>query len=134
MVLLKLLKVTWVVFGLKAPAFLWIAATGLVLFTCFWLLWLWAVIQRECRLHRAIRSSLESIKAQYPRKANDGLAASAYDAVVRLFEKLPAYRQAWEAYDALILVRRNATGDDQFWAAESAEQSFNETVVIDTRL
>jgi len=124
----------YTLFGIDAPIFLWIAAAGLVAFTCFWLLMLWIVIRRECRLHSQVRSNLESIRTRYPRKASEGLSAPAYDAIVRLFAKTPALRQPWDAYNALILLRRTPAGEDQFWATESADHAFSEAMVIDTRL
>ena len=134
MTVLDVLKIPGTLFGLDAPIFLWIAAAGLVIFSCYWLLRLWLVIRRECRLHSQVRSNLESIRTRYPRKASDGLSAPAYDAIVRLFEKTPALRHPWDAYNALILSRRSSSSEDQFWATESADHAFSEAVVIDTRL
>ena len=64
----------------------------------------------------------------------EGLSGSAYDATLRTFEQTPSLLPAWHRFNAEIVMRRTAAGDDGFWAPESAEGAFNDATVIEPRL
>jgi hypothetical protein len=134
MSLLELLKYSESHGGLLAPAFLWYASAVLIAGTFSCLMWLCWLVLRERRLHRKIRTRLESVTRQFSRKAGDGLSAPAYDAVVRLFEQTPPLSHAWQNYNSMILRRRDSSGEEQYWSTEIPDQAFSESAVIDTRL
>jgi hypothetical protein len=62
-----------------------------------------------------------------------GLPQTAYEAVGRLFQSTPL-GSLWDGFDAQLVVRRDARGDDRYWTSASAETVFNEGSVLEPRL
>jgi len=121
-------------FGLvEAPAFIWIAAAGLLAVTLAILLWLVRRIYRERRLHQRITRGLRAIKSGYSSDLRNGLPQTAYEAVGRLFETTP-FASLWDSFDAQLVVRRDAAGNDRFWTSVSAETVFNEASMLEPRV
>jgi hypothetical protein len=59
--LLRLLKLDWTFFGLKAPRLAWAGGGGLLLITLLILGWLWLRVLRELRSHERGRGGLEAV-------------------------------------------------------------------------
>jgi ABC-type transporter Mla subunit MlaD len=129
--LIELLKAKWTFYGLDAPIFALLAAAGLILWTLLYQLpRLWWLVHRECRRHSAITKQLEAIGMEHGVNAREGLSVSAYDAIARVFKEDSVLRSAWRGFNAQIIMQHGVTGDDRFWASESAEGTFNEAAVI----
>jgi hypothetical protein len=62
------------------------------------------------------------------------LSGAACAAIARAFEETPSLLRAWHRFNAQLVMRRGPTGEARFWSAESAEEAFNETTVIEARL
>jgi hypothetical protein len=134
MPLLALVKAKWILFGLEAPQFIWIAAALLLLGTLSQSVRLWWLIAREKALHRQIITQLEVMQAEYRVSGRAGLADTAYDAIVQVFREHAAFLPAWHNFEAQMLRQTNAAGQPGWWATESANSAFNATAVIEPRL
>lgn len=134
MSLISLLKITWTVVGLKAPWFAWVAAGVLFGGTIFLLGWLWWLVRKEVRIHLRTLERLKDLKARFHSIPREGLTREAYDAIAQVFEGTPSLGPAWHNFNAQILFRLNSTGEERFWASESADGAFSEAVVIEPRL
>ena len=114
-----------------APDFIWWAAGILlfvplcVLFRLFWL------VRKECRSLERTASFIHQIRSRNPVVANRGLSAAAYDILIQVFAKVESLRLAWAGFDSLVVRRRNSSGEDEFWATESAAVAFNEVLVFE---
>jgi ABC-type transporter Mla subunit MlaD len=128
------LKVEWMLAGINAPALIWVGALLLALFTVYMLIRLWWAVRREKRLHQRVRTGLERIRGEFPRRPGEGLAAPAFDSVVRLFESEPVLAAAWDASSSQVLTRRSADGDETFWSADSADAALSEEATTGSRL
>ncbi len=120
--------------GLKAPAFIWFAAAVLLIGTLCTLGWFWWLIRREQQIHASVTNRLKALRSEHPVRPGEGLSGSVYDTVVQLFEETPSLLPAWRSFDSQRLTRRNANGEDQFYASESAEGTFGDATVIDSRI
>jgi hypothetical protein len=134
MPLLALVKAKWILFGLEAPQFIWIAAALLLLGTLAQSIRLWWLIAREKVLHQRIIAQLEAIQAEYRAPARTGLAEAAYDAVVQIFRAYPPLFPAWYNFEAQMLRQADAAGQLRWWATASATSAFNATAVIEPRV
>lgn len=63
MTLLRLLKLDWTFFGLKAPRFAWAGGGGLLLITLLIPGWLWFRVLRERRIHDRVRRSISDTES-----------------------------------------------------------------------
>ena len=61
MPLLAMVKAKWILFGLEAPQFIWIAAALLLLGTLAQSIRLWWLTTREKVLHQRVIAQLEAI-------------------------------------------------------------------------
>src|SRR5918911_778351 len=78
MPLLALVKAKWILFGLEAPQFIWIAAALLLFGTLSQSLRLWWLVAREKALHRQIMTQLEALQTESRALGQAGLADAAY--------------------------------------------------------
>lgn len=134
MPLIELLKVKWTTYGLDAPGFAWIAAGGFVVGTLLILGWLLWVVFRESRIHRKAAKQLQDRRTEYTPGPRQGLSGPAYDALVQVFEQISSLKPAWRSFNSQILTRRDNTGEERFWASESAEVAFSDAAVVEPRL
>ncbi len=77
---------------------------------------------------------LKEIRGANPLIAGDGLSIAAFDSVNRLFEASEPLQQAWRGFQRQVLVVRNLSGEDRVYSSDSADNAFNESAVIDSRL
>ncbi|MGD0076216.1 MAG: hypothetical protein ABSD31_18025 [Candidatus Binataceae bacterium] len=121
-------------FGINAPLFIWVAAFLLLLGTIVVLGQLFWIIIRESRLHESIETRLREIRGANPLIAGEGLSLAAFDSVEQLFEASEPLQQAWRGFQRQVLLVRNLSGDDRIYSSDSADNAFNESTVIDSRL
>jgi hypothetical protein len=129
-----MVKAKWVLFGLEAPQFIWIAAVLLLLGTLAQSLRLWWLIAREKALHRRVIAQLEAMQAEYCAPARTGLAEPAYEAVVQVFREHLPLLPAWHNFEAQMLGQADAAGQLRWWATASASSAFTATAVIEPRV
>jgi hypothetical protein len=79
--------------------------------------------------------ALKKIKSQFPRPPGRGTPALVFDHHIReAFEKMQVLAPAWDAFVALLVVRRDAEGHDEYWLTEGAESAFNEDSIFGGRI
>jgi len=127
-------KGKWTVSIVEAPPFAWLAAAILLAGTLIFLFWLWWLVRRERGIHSRIVTRLSEIKARESSGPAGGLSAASFDAVAQIFEKIPSLKARWTQFSAQTIVKPTSSGEDRFWAAESAEQDFSEANVIGPRI
>ncbi len=120
--------------GVNPPLFIWLAAAALLLVTVYFLGRFFWIIYRESRLHAAIVSRLNEIKNANPVTAAEGLSSASFDASGELFEISEPLRDAWRGFQRQVFVVRNASGEDRFYSTDSADEAFNDSIVIDSRI
>src|SRR5262245_28002330 len=99
MLVLAMVKAKWILFGLEAPPFIWIAAALLMLGTLAQSSRLWWLIAREKALHRRVIAQLEALQAEYRPPGRTGLAEAAYAAIVQVFREHPPLLPAWHNFE-----------------------------------
>ncbi len=134
MTLIEFLKAKWTIFGLDAPIFTWLAAAGLLIGTLCALSWLWWLVRREQQIHSSVTNRLKALHSERVVRPGEGLSGSTYDAVVQIFLGTPPLLSAWRGFNSQMVPRRIPTGEEHFYASESAESAFSDAVVIDSRL
>ncbi|MGH9773076.1 MAG: hypothetical protein ACRD4Q_15480, partial [Candidatus Acidiferrales bacterium] len=132
--LLDLLRAQSTHWGLSAPTFAWWAAVVLLIVPLLVLIYLWWRIGSEARRLKSTASSVEQLRAREPPPPSQGLSTAAYESLVRVFAKSDSFRGAWNAFNSLIVPRRNSSGEYEYWASESSDIAFSEAAVIETRL
>jgi uncharacterized coiled-coil DUF342 family protein len=122
------------ILGINAPWFIWVGACLLLFGTIVSLGRLFWIILRESRLHARIETRLREIRGANPVIAGDGLSPAAFDSVEQLFEASEPLQQAWRGFQRQVLLVRSLSGEDRIYSSDSADNAFNESVVIDSRL
>ncbi len=117
----------------QAPLFIWLAAVGLVVGTCVFLMILQSLVRRERHLYQRITRDLRAVKSKHGPAPRNGLPQAAYDELVQCFETT-SLAPVWDIFAAQLVVRVDATGTDCFWTSESAETVFNEASVLESQL
>ena len=131
---LAMLKAHWTLFGLEAPQFIWVAAMLLLGGTLVQIVRLWWLVSGERILYGRVMGQLEAINTEYGTSGREGLSEAAYAAVAHVFHEYRPLLPAWRNFDAQMLSRPDATGENRLWATASAECAFNATTVIEPRL
>ncbi len=120
--------------GINPPLFIWLAAGGLLLVTVYFLGRFFWIVYRESRLHAAIVSRLNEIKGANHVTAAEGLSPASFDAAGQLFEISEPLQDAWRGFQRQVFVVRNGSGKDRFYSTDSADEAFNDSIVIDSRI
>lgn len=129
-----ILRTEWEYVGLKAPALIWVGAAVLLAGTAALLFRLWWKVRREKALHGDLRTKLEAVLKEFPRRPGEGLTLEAWDALDCVFGTVPSLRVPWSAYKAGAVAEVSASGEDQYWSTDSAEASFTDGSMIESRL
>lgn len=119
--------------GIKAPLLIWGGAFALVAVAMGLLVRLALSVRRELARHGTIMSGLDALRDKFPRQGTAGLALEGFNALEELF-KDTAWTVPWSRYKAHVLFEQSQFGEEQAWAAESAEVGFTEAAVTDSRL
>jgi hypothetical protein len=117
--------------GHSAPDFIWWAAVSLVLIPLYLLIQLFLQVRKESKSLERIVTDICQIQSQYPVIASRGLSTDGYDRLVQLFSTVPSLKHAWNSFDSLVVRRRNATGEDECWATETAGLAFSDALVFE---
>jgi hypothetical protein len=146
MMLLDLLRAHWNIWGLDAPKFAWLAAAGLLVVPLCVLLYLFREVHgqftilsdaadRIDRLHSRMSARLNGGAENAPRSSfKNGLTAGAYSALADILGNAPTLSHAWSSYAATLVVRSVGTGEEQFWASESAAATFTDGAIWERRV
>lgn len=135
---LPLLKTSWTLCGLTAPGFIWVAALGILVGTLACLGRLWWLVARETRVYRRLCTALRDLHVPDATPQPAGMTPALYEALRHLFHPLageaPSLASAWQRFAAQLVRRRDATGQEHFWASESAAQTLSATAVLDAHI
>ena len=133
--ILLLLKTQWELFGLRAPAFSWLASAGLIGY-CSWV-YLWQWRQSKIRQHvlaiadKKLKSLQTEHSGRYDRTG--GIPRRLYEAIDNAFNGLPLLRTAWQNASSSIVNKIDNNGEERFWASEDVEAIFNDSVVAENQ-
>ena len=130
----NLLTDTWQFLGIHAPKLIWLVSALLAISTLGVLISLAWKSRREKKQLNRITGTLRKIKSQFPRRPARGTPAIAYDQIRTAFEKVQVFATQWDAFVALLVVKRDSEGHDEYWSTESAESVFNEESVFGGRI
>src|SRR5579862_7286186 len=131
---LDLLRAHWSIWGLDAPKFAWIAAALLLLGPLCILFNLWWRVRRESAILAEAAGNVNRLRSRTPADPRRGLPTATYNELGQILSKSPTLAHAWNDYAALLVPRRAATGEDQFWASESSGVAFTDSAVLESRL
>jgi methyl-accepting chemotaxis protein len=120
--------------GVNAPLFIWVGAGLLLLMTLALLGRFFWIIYRESRLHAKTVSRLNEIRIANPVIAAEGLSPAVFDSAGQLFETSEPLQEPWRGFQRQVFVVRNGSGEDRFYSSDSADQAFNDSAVIDSRI
>lgn len=124
-----LLRASWTVHGLDAPAFAWVAAVLLPGWALAMLLRLAWTVRRQAAVCARAARGVEAIRRAHPVPAGQGLDEAGRLALGRLFEGLPTLRPAWWDLEAQLLVEARGT-----FAPVRAETAFSDAAVVAPQL
>lgn len=142
MMLLDLLRAHWNIWGLDAPKFAWLASLGLLVAPLCVLLSLFREIRRQSgilfdaadRIDRLRSRTFASSKGKPNDSSKNGLAAGAYASLSNILGNFPTFSHAWNGFASTVVVRPAKTGEEEFWASQSAGDSFTESALWEVRL
>lgn len=134
MKVIDLLKIKWMFWGLDAPAFTWIVAAGLLVFTIFTLVWLFGKVYKQKNIYKNAKKKIDELKKKSTTNINQGLEGAIYEELREFFEKNKALKDAWYQLDSEIVVTTDSDSNNFFWSPESAETAFSDSLVIDTKI
>lgn len=134
MKLIDILKAHNEIWGLDAPTFTWWAAGVLLFVPLCVLVYLWWLVRQESRTLESTGTSIGVLRIREPVGPGHGLSAAVYDGLVQIFATSTSLSAAWNAFNSLILGRRNTSGEEEYWVSDSPEATFSETAVFEGRL
>ncbi len=120
--------------GVNAPLFIWVGAGLLLLLTLALLGRFFWIIYRESRLHAKTIGRLNEIRIANPVFAGEGLSPAVFDSAGQLFETSAPLQEPWRSFQRQVFVVRNRSGEDRFYSSDSADQAFNDSAIIDSRI
>lgn len=118
-------------FHLHAPAFAWYAAFVFLAWPVSEIGRLsWQTLRQKRELEKVTRAT-EKLRSGPGSSPRSGLSVPTLGEMEQIFARSRFLRSPWSAYVALLVVRRNETGEDQLWASGSAENVFTDEAVFD---
>lgn len=132
--MLESLKLKWTYFGIDAPAFAWIVAAFLIVFTVINLGRLILQLRQQMRNFRAasehITTSVKGIDV------GKGIKATDYEQIDKYFkdDASGGLSGAWREYKSHFLLRKSETGEERYWSTRNAEESFSERKLVTEKL
>lgn len=132
--LIELLKADWIILGLKAPIFSWLAAIGLIIFPIYYFVRLYSHFRKVSATYLSVVNKLATLQKEIVIRPGNGLSLSAYDSIAETFNGTPSLISAWSGFKSKIVTRQDKEGADHFWATDSADTDFSESALIDIHL
>jgi hypothetical protein len=132
--LIELLKAEWIIVGLKAPWFSWLAAIGLIILPIYYFVRLYIHFRRESSTYLSVINKLAALQKEIVVRPGNGLSVSAYDSIAQIFNNTPSLISAWNGFKSKIVRRQDKEGKDYFWTTDSATMDFSESALIDYHL
>lgn len=126
--------INWVILGLNAPFFSWLASIGLIIFPIYYFRRLYKHFQKESSTYLTVVNKLETLQKEIVIRPGSGLSLRSYDSISQVFNTTPSLSSAWNCYKSTIVIRQDKNGEDHFWAIDSADKDFSESALIDIYL
>jgi hypothetical protein len=131
---LDLLKATKTFGGLTAPWFAWIAAIVLLIFPLVALALLWLRVRQESKRLKDATGRVNQLKSRVPLDPRRGLPVAAFNQLAEVFLQSPILQGPWISFAADVVSRRQTSGEEQYWASESADNAFSESALYGSRI
>lgn len=136
--MLEYLKLKWSFLGIDAPAFAWIVAGSLIIFTVINLIRLAWELRRQSRVFQKASKELEPFRkpADSTGPIRLGLTLSEYQQIDAAFngDAVSGLRAAWNDFSSHFLIRGASGGEDRYWSTRNAEDSFSQRKLVTERL
>jgi hypothetical protein len=132
--LLEYLKLKYTLLGIDAPAFAWLVAALLILFTIYNLVRLYLKLRYQLQNFRRATDHLENtVKTPEP---GDGLSEKNYHELDKFFieDATGGLRGAWREFKSHFLKRNAPGGGVNYWSTRNAEESFSEKKLVTEKL
>ncbi len=126
--------INWIVFGLNAPFFSWLASIGLIIFPIYYFSRLYSHFKKESSTYLTVVNKLETLQKDVAIRPGSGLSLHSYDSISQVFNTTPSLSSAWNCYKSTIVIRQDKNGEDHFWATDSADKDFSESALVDILL
>ncbi len=127
--IIHLLKAQWELFGLRAPAFSWLVAAGLIAYCALILL----RQLRESKIRQRTLSVADSrLDALRPGRAlaqsrRSGISGWRVQEIDKVFSDLPPLRSVWQTISSSMIRGTDKSGEERFWVAEDIGAAFNDS-------
>jgi hypothetical protein len=118
-------------FGLKAPAFSWVVASGLILFTILIFLRHYRMCRTYRRVFAAALERLNRLRAG-GQTGSRGMPARLYDAIGQVFSDSPVLSPCWQNISSYVVRKTGRTGEEAIWATRPAHEVMEYESIIST--
>jgi hypothetical protein len=132
--MLEYLKFKFNLFGIDAPAFAWVVAAFLILFTA---IHLERMLRQLRQQRRNFRDASEHIKTSVKNvEAGKGLSLGDYEEINKYFdaEATGGLNGAWREFKSHFLLRKLDSGENLYWSTRNAEEAFSERKLVTEKL
>lgn len=120
--------------AISAPLFAWLAAIVLPGVALYYGAKLGRAVYGSRRLYRDLLRQLEQIRKQHDLELGKGLRGRVLDDLSAAFEAIPQLASSWRAYQAQLVRRTDAEGEDRYWTATSSGEAFSDAGLVDARM
>ena len=128
-----LLKAQWEFFGLRAPAFSWIASAGIIAYFVFVYLRQWRESKIRQRAFSAADKKLKSLQTGKPVEQSNGISRHLYDEIDKTFSSAPLLQAPWQTISSFIVRKTGRNGEERYWVSEDIGTIFNETITVENQ-
>ena len=128
-----LLKAQWEFFGLRAPAFSWIASTGIIAYFSFVYLRQWRESKNRQHAFLITDKELKSLQTGKSVGQGNGIPRHLYDEIDKTFKNMPLLQVPWQTLSSSIVRRTGRNGEERYWVSEDIGTIFNETITAENQ-
>lgn len=133
--MIEFLKMSWTIFGLKAPWFSWVAAIALLSWPIYEIMRLFFVFRVQKKNLETATRKIEAIRKEHAFRGNEGLSVAGLDKLQLHFQAMPIFKPIWQSFQSILIYRKDKRGDsDQVWTTESADKYFSESALLDPQI
>lgn len=132
--LMHFLKANWVVLGIDAPIFSWVAAMVLIIWPIFEVL---RLFYNSINIKKILSTTIERINAlkkESNLRPGEGMSTSIYDKLNLLFIEIPFLAPIWSDYRNKFIRNKNNRGEDNYWSFVSSDSVFNDQTIIEQEI
>jgi hypothetical protein len=127
------LKAQWELFGLKAPVFSWIVSIGLIAYSIYVYVRVYAKSWGQARLYSIAEGRLTLLRETASPGPGKGISRQFYDSIDEIFDTLPLLRASWLRISSFVISRTDKNGEERFWMSEDLGGFLNEERMVDSQ-